>query len=90
MKNTFTDSELFSMFNVDCDPNRSVWNDVCKVPLWKVRVRKVKPSKRVVHTFDRIKPNITTEQPGKSRVADLICFYQNPLNVGVSPFLEVF
>lgn len=81
----FSDGELFGLFNVEC-ANSWTSPNCLSVPLLKVRSRKVKPSSRVRHTCDHIKPDITDENPGKSRVNDLVKFYNNPLNAGVSPF----
>jgi len=97
LEERFSDFEISQMFNVDCEPdcrNRGkmrvryieaqyALNDT-KVPLLVNRKRKV--SKRVKHYNDTIKPGITTREPGKGRVADLIRYYQNPANEGVSPF----
>lgn len=70
----FTDAELFSMFNVECATSWTSPNCL-NVPLLKVRVRKPKVSKRVKHTCDKIRDGITTANPGKGRVADLVRFY---------------
>ena len=87
LENRFSDFELFSMFNVDCDAECKtrntlrvryieapyVFND-CKVPL--LVSRKRKPTKRVKHYCDEIKSGITRCEPGtKGRVADLAKWY---------------
>jgi hypothetical protein len=81
----FTEAELFSMFNVECNSAWASPNSLT-MPLLKVKVKKVKQSKRMKHTCDKIKAGITLENPGKARVADLVAYYNNPLNAGVSPF----
>lgn len=96
LEDRFSDFELFEMFNVECDPNADqqktrvryieepyVFNDV-KVPLLVRRKRKV--SKRVRHYNDTIRAGVTSQPPGKGRVADLAKYYQDPTNEGVSPF----
>ncbi len=69
-----SEAELFGLFNVECATSWSSPNSL-SVPLLKVKVRKVKQSKRVKHTCDKIKAGITTANPGKGRVADLVAFY---------------
>lgn len=84
----FTEVELGTMFNVDCDPSCKVrhnlrvrWNDEpyamndTKVPLLVVRKAK-KVSKRVRRYCDSVKPGVTTHKPGtKGRVADMVKWY---------------
>jgi hypothetical protein len=81
----FTEAELFGMFNVECATAWTSPNSL-SVPLLKVKVRKVKASKRVKHTCDKIKAGITTANPGKGRVADLVKFYAAFGEAEVSPF----
>ncbi len=69
-----SEAELFGLFNVECATSWSSPNSL-NVPLLKVKVRKVKVSKRVKHTCDKIKDGITQEAPGRSRVDDLARFY---------------
>lgn len=80
---SLTDTELFSMFNVDCAPTHPF---SMNVPLLKVKVRKAKVSKRVKHTCDKIKPGITEAAPGRSRVDDLARFYDAHASQEVSAF----
>lgn len=84
----FSEMELFRMFNIECNPNIDaketrvryeelpyVFNDI-KVPLLRYRkAKKVKGEKRHRPLTDKIKPGITDELPGSSRVADLVKFY---------------
>ena len=82
----FTDGELFGMFNVECSPSWTGPNCL-RIPLLKVKVRKVKASKRMQKMpCDKIKDGITKELPGKSRVADLVKFYATFGDAEVSPF----
>jgi hypothetical protein len=80
---SLTETELFSMFNVDCAPTGPF---SMNVPLLKVRVRKPKADKRVKHTCDKIKGGITTANPGKGRVDDLARFYDAHASQEVSAF----
>lgn len=89
LEDRFSDFELACMFNVECNPDADQketrvpfvegvyeFND-CKVPLLKLKKRKL--TKRTVHFEDHVKPGITREPAGKSRVADLARFYaENP------------
>ena len=82
----FTDGELFGMFNVEC-ANSWASPNCLKVPLLKVKVRKAKASKRLQKMpCDKIKDGVTTHQPGKDRVDDLVAYYNNPMNAGLSAF----
>ena len=81
----FSPAELFGMFNVECADNWSSPNCL-SIPLLKVKVKKVKASKRMKHTCDHIKEGITDAAPGKSRVADLVKFYATYGDYEVSPF----
>jgi hypothetical protein len=81
----FTEAEMFSMFNVECATSWSSPNSLTK-PLLKVKVRKPKANKRVKHTCDKIKAGITTANPGKGRVEDLVAFYAANAEGEVSAF----
>ena len=82
----FTDGELFGMFNVECAPSWTGPNCL-RIPLLKVRVRKAKQSKRLQKMpCDKIKDGVTTHQPGKARVDDLVAFYAANAVNEVSPF----
>ena len=81
----FTEAQLFSMFNVECATSWASPNSL-NVPLWKVKVRKPKADKRIKHTCDKIKGGITTANPGKGRVEDLVAFYAANGDKEVSAF----
>ena len=82
----FTDGELFGMFNFECSPSWTGPNCL-RIPLLKVRVRKAKQSKRLQKMpCDKIKDGVTTHQPGKARVDDLVAFYAANAVNEVSPF----
>ena len=82
----FSDAELFGMFNVECAKSWASPNCL-KVPLLKVKVRKAKASKRLQKMpCDKIKDGVTTHQPGKARVDDLIAFYNTFGDAELSPF----
>jgi hypothetical protein len=85
----FTDGELFGMFNVECAPSWAGPNCL-RLPLLKVKVKKVKKvkaSKRMQKTpCDKIKDGVTTHQPGKARVDDLVAFYAANAAAEISPF----
>jgi hypothetical protein len=82
----FTDGELFGMFNVECAPTWAGPNCL-RMPLLKVKVRKVKASKRMQKMpCDKIKDGVTTHQPGKARVDDLVAFYNTFGDAEISPF----
>ena len=85
LEDRFTEKQLWQLFNVECDAStrrtniHSVdepycFNDV-KVPLWHVRNKHSKVSKRVKHRDDRVKQGVTVHPPGKQRVEDLVRFY---------------
>ena len=82
----FTDGELFGMFNFECSPSWTGPNCL-RIPLLKVRVRKAKQSKRLQKMpCDKIKDGVTTHQPGKARVDDLVAFYAANAEAEISPF----
>lgn len=82
---SLTDAELFAAFNVECSDNWASPNSL-SIPLWKVKVLKAKPNKRVKHTCDKIKAGITAANPGKGRVDDLARFYDANAESEISAF----
>lgn len=99
MVREFSALECAKMFNVDlavtCPEIANVkmrhsdapyaTND-CQVPLWHIRKR-VRKSKRVRPAYDdSIKAGITSEPPGKGRVADLVRWYAEHANKEESAF----
>ena len=96
LEDRFTEQQLWDMFNVECDKKTErsntyaidepfCFNDV-KVPLWHVRSKRSKVSKRVKHRDDRVKQGITIHPPGKQRVEDLVRFYASHSDAEESAF----